>query len=67
MKEKSKTLSKFKELKEKVESDIDKRIQYLYTDNEREYVSHEFNTYLKKHKIQRQLTYPNTLQQNDVA
>jgi transposase InsO family protein len=57
MKEKSETLSKFKKFKEKVESDVDKKIQCLHTDNGREYVSHEFDTYLKKHKIQRQLTW----------
>jgi transposase InsO family protein len=67
MKEKSETLSKFKKFKEKVESDVNKKIQCLCTDNGREYVSHEFDTYLKKHKIQRQLTCHNTPQQNDVA
>jgi transposase InsO family protein len=67
MKEKSETLSRFKEFKEKVESDVDKKIQCLRTDNGREYVSHEFDTYLKKHKIRRQLTCPNTPQQNGVA
>jgi Integrase core domain/GAG-pre-integrase domain len=53
MKEKSETLSKFKEFKEKIESDVDKKIQCLRTDNGREYISHEFDTYLKKHKILR--------------
>jgi hypothetical protein len=48
---KSETLSKFKEFKEKVESDLDKNVRCLRTDNGREYISHDFDTYLKKHKI----------------
>jgi Integrase core domain len=52
-KKKSEILSKFKEFKEKVESDLDKKVRCLCTDNGREYISHDFDTYLKKHKIQR--------------
>lgn len=47
MKEKSETLSKFKEFKEKVESDLNMKIWCLYTNNGREYIPHEFNTYLE--------------------
>jgi hypothetical protein len=54
------TLSKFKEFKEKTKNDFYKKIRYLCTDNGREYLSHDFETYLKRHKIQRQLTCPNT-------
>lgn len=67
MKEKSETLSKFKEFKEKVESELRKSIWCLRINNEREYVSREFDTYLNEHKIRRQLTCPNTPQQNDIA
>jgi transposase InsO family protein len=67
MKEKSEALSKFKEFKEKVESELDKKVRCIRTDNGREYVSREFDAYLKNYKIQRQLTCPNTPQQNGVA
>jgi hypothetical protein len=53
MKENFKTLSKFKEFKEKVENNHYKKVWCLYTNNGREYVSYDFDTYLKKHKIWR--------------
>jgi hypothetical protein len=56
---KSETLSKFNESREKVESDLDKKIWCLCTNNGREYVSYEFDIYLKKYNIQRQLTFLN--------
>jgi hypothetical protein len=67
MKEKSKTLEKFKEFCTKTESLVGHRIQCLRTDNGGEYTSDEFNDYLKRQKIQRQFTCPNTPQQNGVA
>ena len=50
-----------------MESELNKKVKCLRTDNGREYVSHEFDAYLKEHKIRRQLTCPNTPQQNGVA
>ena len=67
MKQKSETLSKFKEFREKVESEFGKRIRCLRTDNGGEYTSDEFSDYLKEYRIRRQLTCPGTPQQNDVA
>ncbi|GMI77806.1 hypothetical protein HRI_001449800 [Hibiscus trionum] len=67
MKEKSETFTKFKEFKEKIESELNEKIQCLRTDNGKEYLSTEFTTYLQEHKIRRQLTCPNTPQQNGVA
>ena len=46
MKEKSETLSKFKEFKEMIEKEVDQRIRRLRTDNGGEYTSYEFLKYL---------------------
>ena len=67
MKEKSEAFTKFNEFKEKIEGELNMNIQCLRTDNEREYLSSDFTMYIKKHKIRRQLTCPNTPQQNGVA
>ncbi|KAL4272543.1 hypothetical protein GQ457_13G024990 [Hibiscus cannabinus] len=67
MKEKSETFTKFREFKEKVESELDEKIMCLRTDNGKEYLSTEFTIYLQEHKIRRQLTCLNTPQQNGVA
>ena len=67
MKEKSETLAKFKEFKLMVESEVGNKIQCLRTDNGGEYISDEFSSYLIQCKIRRQLTCPNTPQQNGVA
>lgn len=67
MKEKSETFLKFKEFKDKIEGELNMKIQCLRTDNGREYTSNEFTTYLKKNKIRRQLNCPHTPQQNGVA
>ena len=67
MKEKSEAFTKFKKFKEKIEGELNMKIQCLRTDNGREYLSNEFTIYLKEHKIIRQLTCPNTPQQNGVA
>lgn len=67
MKEKSETLNKFIEFKEKVEKEIGRRIQCLRTDNGGEYTSDEFERYLQRQNIKRQLTCPGTPQQNGVA
>ena len=67
MKEKSETLAKFKEFKLMVESEVGSKIQCLRTDNGGEYISDEFSSYLVQCKIRRQLTCPNTPQQNAIA
>lgn len=67
MKEKSETFMKFKEFKDMIEGELEYKIRCLRTDNGREYLSNEFTIYLKKNKIKRQLTCPNTPQQNGVA
>ena len=67
IKEKFEALSKFKEFKETFEKEVNRRICFLRTYNRGEYTSHEFSKYLQDCKIYRQLTCPNTLQQNRVA
>ena len=53
IKEKSKILAKFKEFKEKVESEVEKKIRCLRTDNGGEYTSKESYDLLKDCKIRR--------------
>ncbi|KAL6311801.1 hypothetical protein AAG906_020910 [Vitis piasezkii] len=48
MKEKSETFSKFKEFKEMTETEVDKRIRCLRTDNGGEYTSDEFFYFLQE-------------------
>ena len=67
MKEKSEAFMKFKEFKEKTEKEIGCNIRCLRTDNGGEYTSKEFIEYLHRCGIRRQLTCPNTPQQNGVA
>ncbi|KAD4586191.1 hypothetical protein E3N88_23792 [Mikania micrantha] len=67
MKEKSKALEKFKEFKVEAEKVTGLAVKILQSDNEGEYVSKEFLEYLNKFKIKRQLTCPNTPQQNGVS
>jgi transposase InsO family protein len=67
MKEKSEAFMKFKEFKEKAEKEIGCSIRCLRTDNGGEYTSKEFIAYLHRCGIRRQLTCPNTPQQNGVA
>ncbi|KAL5753796.1 hypothetical protein ACOSP7_022016 [Xanthoceras sorbifolium] len=67
MKEKSETFSKFKEFKEVVEGEVEKKIRCLRTDNGGEYSSGEFSQYLRECQIRHQYTCANTPQQNGVA
>ena len=67
MKEKSEALDKFKEFKNKVESEVGHKIKCIRIDNGGEYTSDEFFEYLQAHKIRRQSTCPSTPQQNGVA
>ena len=61
IKEKSEAFTKFKEFKEKLEGELNIKIQCLRTDNGRDHLSNEFTIYLKEHKIRRRLTCLNTL------
>ena len=67
MKHKSESFEKFKEYKNEVENQLDKRIKALRSDRGGEYLSNEFNTYLKEHGIIPQLTPPGTPQWNGVS
>ena len=67
MKEKSKTLSKFKEFKSTTEAEIGKRVRRLFTNNGGEYTSYKFSNFLRENRIRRQFTCSNTPQQNGVA
>lgn len=67
MKNKGESFEKFKEYKNEVENQLDKRIKTLRTDRGGEYLSNEFNTYLKECGILPQLTPPGTPQWNGVS
>jgi transposase InsO family protein len=67
MKNKSEAFGKFKEFKNEVENQLDKRIKALRTDRGGEYLSNEFSTYLKECGIIPQLTPPGTPQWNGVS
>ena len=67
MKEKSEVINKFQQFKEAMEKKVGRKVQCLRTDNGGEYTSAEFSQYLQDCKIRRQLTCPNTPQQNGVA
>ena len=67
MKEKSETLSKFKEFKKVAEAEVSKRVRSLRTDNGGEYTSDEFSDFLREYRIRHQFTCASTPQQNGVA
>lgn len=67
MKEKSEALSKFKLFKIEAEKLTGCKVQMMRSDNGGEYRSQEFTDYLNMCKIKRQLTCPNTPQQNGVS
>ena len=60
LKEKYEVFEKFKEFQYTLENDIRRKIKCLRMDNEGEYMSREFNDYLKEKMIRWQLTCPNT-------
>lgn len=57
----------FKNYKRRVENQTGQRIKKLRTDNGREYLSKDFDNFLKEEGIQRQLSVEYTPQQNGVA
>ena len=66
MRHKSETFDKFKEFKNEVENQLNKKIKVLRSDRGGEYLSTEFASYLRDCGIVSQLTPPGTPQWNDV-
>ena len=60
-------MKKFKEYRNEVENQLGKKIKVLRPDREEEYLSIEFNDYLRACGIVSQWTPPRTLQLNRVA
>jgi len=67
IKHKSDTFEKFKEFKNEVENQLGRKIKVLHSDRGGEYLSLEFNEYLKECGIVSQLSPPRTPQLNGVA
>ncbi|KAD4177986.1 hypothetical protein E3N88_26577 [Mikania micrantha] len=67
MKDKSEAFYKFKEFEIDAELLTGCKVKCLRSDNGGEYVSVEFSNYLRQKLIRRQLTCPNTPQQNGIA
>jgi transposase InsO family protein len=67
MRHKSESFEKFKEFKNEVENQLDRKIKALRSDRGGEYLSHEFGDYLKEYGIVPQLTPPGTPQWNGVS
>ena len=67
LKQKNEALDKFKEFAERAENRFGYRIKGIRTDNGGEYISDDFETYLKKCGIDHEPTIPYTPQQNGVA
>ena len=66
MKHKSESFEKFKEFKNEVQNQLGKSIKILRSDRGGEYLSQEFDDYLKECEILSQLTPPGTPQWNGV-
>ncbi|KAL0849649.1 hypothetical protein ABMA28_013903 [Loxostege sticticalis] len=64
---KSDVFNKFKEFKAYAENQLSTTIKILRTDNGREYLSNDFQTFLKKSGIIHQTSVPYTPQQNGLA
>jgi transposase InsO family protein len=64
---KDQAFNKFREFKSQVEKETGRHIKFLRTDRGGEYTSNYFQSYLKNHGIQHQLTAPYSPQQNGVA
>lgn len=67
LRNRSDVLQAFKDYKRRVENQTGQRIKKLRTDNGREYLSKDFNNFLREEGIQRQLSVEYTPQQNGVA
>lgn len=64
---KSEVLEKFKEFKQLVENQTDKKIKIIRSDNGTEYCGNDFQSFCKKSGIQHQTSNTYTPQQNGVA
>ena len=67
MKHKSEVFDKFKEFEATTTNEVGKAIGTLRTDNGGEYLSTEFQNYLRVKGIRHELTVPHSPQQNGVA
>ena len=67
LKKKSEAFEVFKDFKALVENQKGRKMKCLQSDNGTEYLSTEFNEYLKKHGIQRRLTIAYNPEQNGTA
>ena len=67
MKHKSESFEKFKEYKNEVEKQLGKNIKILRSDRGGEYLSYEFQSYLRECGIVSQFTPPGTPQHNGVS
>lgn len=67
LKEKNEALSKFSEFAYDVQKEFGVKIKCLRSDNGGEFMSEDFSQYCNKNNILRQMTCPNTPQQNGVS
>ena len=67
LKSKSEILEKFKQFEMWVSNDCSQKINSLQSDNGGEYLSQEFESYLKSKGIHHELTVPHSPEQNGVA
>ncbi|KAK1423937.1 hypothetical protein QVD17_19248 [Tagetes erecta] len=67
LKSKSEAFGKFKEWKTLVETQTEKKVKKLRTDNGLEFCNDDFNKFCRKHGISRHLTVPGTPQQNGLV
>ena len=67
MKHKSEVLDKFKEFEVTTTNDVGRATGTLRRDNGGEYLSTEFQNYLKEKRTRHELTVPNSSQQNGVS
>lgn len=64
---KSEALEKFKEFKNQVENELNRKIKILRSDNGKEYVNHSFHNFLRSAGIIHQTSNPYTPEQNGLA
>ena len=67
LRKKSEAFEAFKEFKALVENQKERKIKFLQCDNGTEYLSNDFDDFLKKSGIQRRLTVPYNPEQNGTA
>ncbi|KMQ86259.1 retrovirus-related gag-pol polyprotein [Lasius niger] len=67
LKSKDEVLQRFKEFKNLVENQKEKKIKYLQSDNGTEYKSNQFDNFLKEHGIARRFSIAYNPEQNGIA